>query len=166
MGRPQRRKGARKPRRDRLLREREHDPYKSRGKLPGPTACPECGVVFQKGRWQWTERPEGCREALCPACQRVHDRCPAGYLTLSGAFFREHRDEIVQLANNVEAREKNLHPLRRIMAVADQDDGILITTTEMEMARTIGDAIHHAYQGTLDYLYTAESNILRVSWSR
>jgi hypothetical protein len=48
-------------RRDRLIREPEHDPYKSRRKLPEPTACPECGAVFREGRWQWVEVPTESR---------------------------------------------------------------------------------------------------------
>lgn len=157
---------ARPVRRDRLIREHVHDTYKSRGKFREPTVCPECGVVFHKGRWQWIPRPDGAHETLCPACQRANDHCPGGYLTLSGPFLSAHRDEILHLARNVEEREKSEHPLRRIMAVEDQADGILVTTTAMETARTIGDAVHHAYQGELDYRYTDEANILRVNWRR
>jgi hypothetical protein len=31
---------------DRLIRERIHDPYKMRLKLPDPTLCPDCGAVL------------------------------------------------------------------------------------------------------------------------
>lgn len=153
-------------RRDRLIKEHEHDTYKIRSKLPEPTLCRECGAVFHKGRWQWIMRPEGAHETLCPACHRIHDRYPGGYLTLKGPFQLQHRDEIVHLAHNIEAREKAGHPLRRIMSLEKQDDGILITTTTMEMARAIGDAVHRAYKGDLCYQYTDETNILRVDWER
>lgn len=159
--------GATRPaRRDRLLREYEHDTYKTRGKLPEPTVCRECGVVFHKGRWQWGAHPDGAHKTLCPACHRTHDRCPAGYLTLSGAFLAEHRDEILQRVRNLETREKNLHPLRRIMAIDANGSGIQITTTDMQLARSLGEAVHDAYKGELDYRYTDESNILRVTWQR
>ncbi len=158
--------GKRPARRDRLIRERNHDTYMARSKYREPTVCPDCGVVYHKGRWQWIARPEGAHATLCPACQRMHDRYPGGFLTLSGEFLAKHRDEIVHLARNVEEREKSQHPLQRIMALEPHNDGILITTTQMEMARAIGDAVHHAYQGELDYRYTDEANILRVSWKR
>ena len=159
-------RGSRPIRRDRLIKEYEHDTYKSRSKPPEPTVCTECGAVFHKGRWQWVERPGGAHETLCPACHRIHDRCPGGYLTLSGPFQQQHRDEILHLARNIEAREKSDHPLCRIMACENRDDGLLITTTSMAMARSIGDALHHAYKGELDYKYTDEANILHVDWKR
>jgi hypothetical protein len=153
-------------RRDRLIKEYEHDAYKSRTKLPEPTVCSQCTAVFHKGRWQWLPRPPQAHETLCPACHRIHDRVPAGFLTLGGDFLQVHRDEILHLARNIETREKTEHPLRRIMAVEQRDDNILITTTSMEMARSIGDAVRHAYKGELDYQYTDEANILYVDWKR
>jgi hypothetical protein len=65
------RKSSRPTRRDRLIREYEHDTYKTRGKLPEPTACRECGAVFHKGRWQWVKKPK-CRNKSCARlCQRI-----------------------------------------------------------------------------------------------
>ncbi|HYA38903.1 MAG TPA: BCAM0308 family protein [Candidatus Methylomirabilis sp.] len=153
-------------RRDRYIKEYEHDTYKTRSKLPEPALCRECGAVLHKGRWQWLKKPKGAHETLCPACHRSHDRYPGGYLTLSGPFQKKHRDEILHLAKNTEGREKKDHPLRRIMSLDEQGDDILITTTTMGMARAIGDAVHHAYKGTLCYRYTDEANILRVKWER
>jgi hypothetical protein len=156
----------RRIRRDRYIKEFEHDTYKTKGKLREPTVCPECGAVFHKGRWQWLARPRGARETLCPACHRLQDKYPGGYLTLSGPFQKQHGDEILRLARNVERREKKDHPLRRILSLEEQDGNVLITTTTMGMARAIGDAVHHAYKGELCYQYTDEADILRVAWKR
>ncbi len=153
-------------RRDRLIQEYEHDTYKSKQKLPEPSVCPECAAVFHEGRWTWATRPPKAHETLCPACLRLRDRYPAGYVKLSGQFFEEHRQELLRLAHNVEAREKAEHPLKRIMDTEDQDGNTLITTTDIHLARSIGDALHDAYEGELDYEYTEEQNILRVTWRR
>jgi hypothetical protein len=77
--------GEKPQRRDRLIRERVHDPYKTRLKLLEPTVCPQCGAAWQSGRWQWVEtRPDDANEELCQACHRINDKYPAGELTLSG----------------------------------------------------------------------------------
>jgi NMD protein affecting ribosome stability and mRNA decay len=152
--------------RDRLIQEHDHDTYKSKRKLPEPTVCPECKAVFHQGRWTWAPRPPDAHETLCPACHRVHDRYPAGYVTLSGGFLRDHSEELLGLVRHVEAREKAEHPLKRIMDIVEEHGGTVITTTDIHLARSIGDALVHAYEGKLDYRYAEESNILHVTWER
>ena len=158
--------GFRPVRRDRLLQEQRHDPYQARLKLPEPTVCPDCGAVFHDGRWQWRERPAGAHEVSCPACQRGRDRMPAGYVNVSGDFFTSHRDELLQLIRNEEARAKAGHPLKRILDIADENGGTLVTTTDIHLARGIGEALHHAYQGELEYHYNEQEHLLRVAWQR
>ncbi|OGU24459.1 MAG: ATPase [Hydrogenophilales bacterium RIFOXYD1_FULL_62_11] len=153
-------------RRDRLIQESRHDPYKAKHKLPEPTVCPQCGAVFHDGHWQWLVKPAQANEAMCPACHRIHDDFPAGYLTVAGTFFKDHREELLHLARNEETRAKTEHPLKRIMKIEDQDGDTLITTTDIHLARGIGDALHHAYQGELEYHYNEQENLLRVMWTR
>jgi NMD protein affecting ribosome stability and mRNA decay len=153
-------------RRDRLIREYEHDTYKAPGRLPDPTACPDCGATFLKGRWTWKAAPVGAHEAPCPACHRTRDRFPAGTVTLSGPFLAEHRDEILGLVRNHEEREKKQHPLQRIMQIETDPEGVKITTTGTNLARGIGQALYRAYAGELDYHYADEERSLRVHWRR
>ena len=152
-------------RHDGIFQEQVHDAYKSKGKLPEPAFCSQCGAVFHAGRWQWREVPEGAHPVVCPACHRIHDHYPAGFLTMKGEFFQSHRDEIMHLVRNHEQHERAEHPLKRIMAVEEQDDATLITTTDIHLARGIGEALHRAYQGDLNFHYNPEQNLLRVSWT-
>lgn len=152
-------------RRDRLIREREHDTYKVRSKLPDPTACPDCGAMFRAGRWTWGRPPVDAHRALCPTCQRIRDDYPGGYLSLVGDFVAEHRAEILALLRRVEEREKREHPLKRIMQVEDGDPGgVEVTTTDPALARGLGEAVRAAHKGELDYRYSDEGNVLRVRW--
>ena len=153
-------------RRDRLLQEAEHDTYKTKGKLPEPTVCPDCGAVFKAGRWQWLERPAGAHEERCPACHRQHDEFPAGYVNLSGDFLGAHEAEILNVVRHQETHEKAEHPLKRIMAIEQTPTGYLVTTTDIHLARGIGEALHHAYQGELEFHYNPQQCLLRVNWSR
>lgn len=153
-------------RRDNIFQERVHDTYKVKGKLSEPTVCPHCRAVYHEGRWQWLQAPVEAHQITCPACHRVQDHYPAGFLTLQGGFFVAHRDEIMHLVRNTEEREKEAHPLKRIMAIEEKDETALITTTDIHLARGIGEAIHHAYQGELEFHYNQDENLLRVNWTR
>jgi len=153
-------------RRDRLPLETLMDSYKARGKLSEPTVCTDCGAVFQAGRWQWLAKPKDAHQTTCPACHRIHDHFPAGYVTVSGEFFNQHEQEIFQLIKHRETQEKAGHPMQRIMDIEKTKQGTLVTTTDIHLARGIGEALHHAYQGELDFHYNPDQNLLRVTWSR
>lgn len=152
-------------RRDQLIQEAEHDTYKTKEKLPEPTLCPDCGAVYHAGHWQWRARPENAHPTSCPACHRMRDRYPAGYVSLSGDFYTAHEQEILQLIRHHETREKAEHPLQRIMAIEKTDHGTEVTTTDIHLARGIGEALHSAYQGDLAFHYNPSQNLLRVSWT-
>lgn len=152
---------------DRRIPEHQTDTYGIRGKLPDPTVCPSCRATYRVGRWTWQAPPTGASETTCPACRRVEDGYPAGIVLVEGAFAARHRDEIHALVSNVEEREKHERPLKRIMRIAERDDGALeILTTDTHLARGIGNALHRAYQGELAYRYTDAENPLRVHWKR
>jgi hypothetical protein len=153
-------------RRDRQIDDYVHDPYHSRYKPREPAVCPTCGVVFEHGSWHWKSRPADANEHTCPACQRIHDHMPAGYVTLSGSFFNEHREEIMQLVHHQEERAKAEHPMERIIEVRTEGEETIVQTTDVHLAKRLGDAVHHAYQGELDTKYAPDEYLVRVLWSR
>jgi hypothetical protein len=153
-------------RRDRRTEERVHESSTSQERLPDPTHCPHCHAVFHHERWRWMAQPPAAHEAMCPACQRIRDHNPAGFLTLSGRFLADHQQEILNLARNEEATEKAEYPLHRIMDIEARTDGILITTTDIHLPRRIGEALHHAYRGDLEVHSVDEDRSLRVHWQR
>jgi NMD protein affecting ribosome stability and mRNA decay len=152
--------------RKQLLQEVVHDSYKPKRKLAGPARCPDCGAVYRRGRWRWGAAPPGSRPTRCPACHRIRDRLPGGTVRLRGSFFDRHRDEILGRVRHCEQAESRAHPLQRIIAAAADGAGLLVTTTDAHLARRIGEALHNAYKGELDYRYNKQDNLLRVGWTR
>ena len=152
--------------RKQLLQELVHDSYKSKRKLAEPARCSDCGAVYRRGRWRWDAAPPEANAIVCPACQRIRDRFPAGYVTLAGGFFAQHRAEVLGRVRHCEEAEKRTHPMQRIMAIAAEGEDTLVTTTDPHLARRIGDALHDAYKGELEYHYNKEDNLLRVAWRR
>ena len=149
-----------------LIQPQRHDTYKNRGKLHEPTVCSACGAVYLDGRWSWTSAPKESRKATCAACLRIADRFPAGRIEMGGAFFKEHRAEVLRLVRNVEAVEKRERPMERIMAIEDDGDQAVVTTTGIHVARRIGETLSHSYQGEFGFRYGDSEDTIRVSWSR
>jgi len=157
-------------RHDQLRQEYEHDTYRPQQKLQEPSVCADCGAVYDRGRWLWSERPAGAEEVVCPACQRTRDHYPAGFVFIAGPFFEAHREELMRLLRHHEEKAKGLHALVRIMDVEDDEDsedgGIVVTTTDIRLARDFGEALYHAYAGELEFHYNEGEKLLRVHWRR
>lgn len=154
------------PKDERAYGPRNEDSYQSRGKYPEPSACTGCGAVFKKGRWQWGIAPADAHKHLCPACQRVHDRVPAGVVTILGEFFTQHQQEIMGLIHNIEAKEKSEHPLQRIMSLTQNDNGITLSLTDFHLTHAIVEALKKAYQGDADEHFVEKDGVMRIIWTR
>jgi hypothetical protein len=158
--------GSRGVRREQILSGMEKDSYKSGRKLPESSQCPQCGATFFKDRWTWKPALPGSPAHVCPACHRIQDKFPAGYVTLNGEYLAAHRDEILGLARHCESREKANHPLQRIMSIETVSGSTVITTTDIHLARNIAERIHDAHKGELALHYSKEENLLRATWKR
>ena len=153
-------------RHDGIFQEKVHDFFRAKvcGRLQKPVICPQCKAVFDHGRWRWGEAPVVSVQQVCPACYRISKNYPAGFVTLAGSKFLAKRDEIMHLVEKHEQQERLEHPLQRIMLVEPRIDSVLVTTTDIQLARGIGEAMHQAYQGKLEYHYHSAENLLRVRW--
>jgi len=153
-------------RKNRLLHERNHDPYKATRKLREPSVCPVCYAVFKGGRWQWREFwPTDSYPETCQACRRIRDNYPAGLVALGGGFVKTHRAEVLNLARNEEKAERDQHPLHRILKVEERPATLMITTTDLHLPKRIGQALHRAYKGRLELNYEKERCFVRVNWT-
>jgi NMD protein affecting ribosome stability and mRNA decay len=139
---------------------------KAPGKLREPTACPQCGAVFHKGRWTWDKIPSHAHEALCPACRSINENLASGVLTIRGDYAAAHRQEILNLARNEEKTAKQEHPLSRIIGIKEEDKTITVSTTDIHLARRIGEALHNAHQGDIALQYSKNEQFLRAEWTR
>jgi DNA-directed RNA polymerase subunit RPC12/RpoP len=153
-------------RKDRLIKEKNHDSYMSRTKLSQPTVCEKCGVAFINGRWVWKESIESAQKIVCPACRRQADNYPAGRIELSGVFYQDHKDEILNLIQNVEKQEKQERPLERIMYIRKDKKTTVVTTTGIHVARRIGEALSRAYKGDYSLIYATGDEQIQVTWHR
>lgn len=152
----------RPPRRARRIHE--EDP----GKLAEIARCPSCQASYRNGRWTWESAPADAYGLTCPACERIQSDHPAGLLRAEGEFAWEHRDELVAMIRHVAESESAEHPLNRIMAVQEQDRGLVVTTTDGRLVMSLGRALVSAYDGRLEHPPTRaeQDDLLRVRWAR
>ena len=64
------------------------------------------------------------------------------------------------------ARERPDHPLQRIMGIRERGGGIEVTTTDVHLARRMGDALRRAHHGELSVKYAPGEHLVRVRWAR
>ena len=150
----------------RVFDDQRVDPYQARGKYQEPTVCADCGAVFRRGRWVLGAAPDGAHRDRCPACRRIRDKLPAGSLTLEGAFYAAHREEVLHLVRHEAESERSEHPMNRIMELEEHPDRAVVTTTDIHTPHRIGNALERAYQGELDTRYGDDEYSIRVTWRR
>ncbi|RJX30811.1 MAG: hypothetical protein C4516_08655 [Oxalobacter sp.] len=110
--------------------------------------------------------PANIASGRCPSCTRVYQKTPAGYIMLHGDFVLDHRNEILSLIHHIETRERVLDPLKRIMWVEYQQEGVIVTTADIPLTHVIGEALLRAYKGDLDYHFNEAKVLLFVCWKR
>lgn len=140
-----------------------------------PRTCERCGAVYKNRRWvngravlKQAAGPEPTRgRELCPACRRIVAGAPGGYLRLEGAFLEAHLDEINTLLENEQARAAEDNPTARVISWRTlPGPRVELTTTTPHLAQRLGHAVEEAYGGTVDYDFSHENILARVSWSR
>jgi NMD protein affecting ribosome stability and mRNA decay len=135
--------------------------------------CTKCGVINRQKRWimdpielnQLKEDP-AVGKMVCPACQKMQDNVPGGFLTLSGEYLRKHEHEILELIKNTEAKSRNKNPLGRIMELTQEGNVLTIHTTLDRLAEKLGKEIYKAHSGELNYQWSHGENTVRVNWKR
>jgi hypothetical protein len=143
------------------------DPYLAKEKPAEPSACPNCGAVFRKGRWKWPDLPDkSARPVVCTACRRIAENLPAGSLTLEGGYVRAHGDEMIHLINHRSEQERKEHPMNRVMGLDRAADRIVVRTTDIHLPRRLGQALRRAFHGKLEVTYDADAYGVRVNWRR
>lgn len=147
-----------------ILRQYRAGTFSTWNKPKQPVVCPGCGAIFDNDRWGWGDCPEGAIVEPCPACARIESQHPAGLIEMQGDFVHAHRQTIIYMARQIERRENRRYPLKRIMSIRENPEGLSIATTDMHLAWSIGDAVHHAYDGQLEYKRPDASNMLHVVW--
>jgi len=160
-----------------FTRRVDHEAGRHRGKRAPrePAVCGLCGALYFKRRWIGADSEHGAEEnhfrpakvTTCPACIQIQGGAPSGYVYVKGSFFIAHRDEVESLLRNEAERAAEDNPLARIMLWKENGDGKLtLSTTTEHLAQRLGHALEKAYDGKVDYDFSHENKLARVTWQR
>jgi NMD protein affecting ribosome stability and mRNA decay len=150
------------------------DPYLPRGASKKVSVCSGCRAVYMNKRWYADEAlfisslssPDTVK-MVCPACLKIRDNFPGGIVTLKGDYVIPHKQELMNLIKNEEARARGFNPLERVMSIRENGHGnIVISTTNEKLAQRFGRAIKKAFHGEVTYQWSHDNKLARVDWVR
>ena len=150
------------------------DAYLPRGASRKISVCEGCHSVYMNKRWYAEgdvdetalKNPEATK-IVCPACLKIRDNFPGGIVTLRGDYVLPHKQDLLNLVRNEEARARGFNPLERVMSVKENGFGsIVISTTNEKLAQRLGRAIKKAFHGDVTYQWSHDNKLARVEWVR
>lgn len=135
--------------------------------------CQECHALYQSKRWFFDEKlydqladTSKVRQVVCPTCRKIKDHYVEGYLTLSGDFLVEHKDEIVTLLQKEATKVGQRSFDDRIIQMVPEGDKLVVETTTEKLAQHLGRTIYKAYKGVLSFQWSEPNKFVRVYWAR
>ena len=89
-----------------------------------------------------------------------------GLIKLSGAFLKDHEEEIMGLIKHEAGQAEKKNALHRISEIQKVDGGITVNVTEHNLAIHIGKALCHAYKGKREFKFLPGEKFVEVDWKR
>jgi NMD protein affecting ribosome stability and mRNA decay len=154
-------------------RRTSDDPYAPEIGLKEPALCQGCRAIYRHKRWQLEpeavsemQKDPGVQWVTCPACLKIAEHYPEGFVTLRGDYLWEHETEIRNILSNEAERVMAKNPISRIMQMETTDGSLVIETTEQKLAEHLGRTLNRAHKGDLQVTWSGSPRICRVSWER
>ncbi len=100
------------------------------GKLKSPLFASNAGPCTTRAAGHGMPDRPVPEEIICPACLRIHDKNPKGFVTLKGAYKTQHRDQVMGLISDTEAQKRCL---ARMVTIEDRAEGLVVLTTDAHL---------------------------------
>ena len=141
------------------------------GGKKGALVCPKCKAVYKNKSWHHKEKYTnkeikemgGAKPYKCPACIRKESDTCEGFLILKNVP-KDKEKEILALVKNIGEKAEKTDVLDRIIKLKKDKDGIMIETTENQLAVKLGKQIKSAFKGKLEIHWSHADGPVRVFW--
>ncbi|MEE8638275.1 MAG: hypothetical protein V3T21_04420 [Candidatus Margulisiibacteriota bacterium] len=89
-----------------------------------------------------------------------------GVVKISGSFILDHEEDVLNLVKHEGklAEQRNSHA--RLKKIEKTEGGILVETTDHNLALRIGKALHRAYKGEHRFNFREGEKFAEVYWKR
>ncbi|MFH1151431.1 MAG: BCAM0308 family protein [Actinomycetota bacterium] len=136
--------------------------------------CPKCGAVYDGRRWVPDPTDSLLAEMsgktiesrMCPGDQRIENGQVEGVVTLTGGFLGTHREEVKNVVRRVAREGRHRNVAARIFEIVEEDDALVIETTDEHLAERMGKEVEKAFKGDLTIKWQAKDTFARVTWRR
>ncbi len=148
-----------------------------KGKKP-LAVCKRCHAVYFDEHWHTSSKlyeaykgKPGVREELCPEDTWIKAGFHGivnyeGEVLLKNLTDLEFKADVIRQARNIGARALKRDPEDQIIKIEDRGETVRLTTTENQLAVSIGKQISQAYKGgKLEIKWSREDAPARVIWS-
>ena len=97
---------------------------------------------------------------------RNPDAQEGGVIRISGGFLLDHEAEIVNLVKHEGRLAEERNHNARVTRIEKTDGGIVIETSDHNLAQRIGKALHRAYKGEHRFKFRPGEKFVEVDWKR
>lgn len=138
---------------------------------PEPTVCEACGALFTRRTWR-NDRPmtdallARAKWTTCPACKQAGSREYFGRVLIRGAFVDGNESLIRQRVENVAARAGHTQPMRRLVSIERDGEGLEVLTTSQKLAHRIAHELKKVFRGRATYFWSDRDGSLLATWRR
>lgn len=89
-----------------------------------------------------------------------------GIVRITGAFLLDHSEEILNLIKHEGKLAEEKNPNHKVSKIEKVDGGVIVETTDHNLAMKIGKALVHSYRGKHKYKFSKGEKFVEVDWIR
>ena len=139
----------------------------------GDAICQRCHAVYFDKFWQTDPKlyaefkvHHGAAETFCGECRMIEQKDGYGGEVLLKNIKAADKLEILQEIKNIGDRAFRRDPEDQIIKIEDKGKSVRVTTTENQLALSIGKQIDRAHKGgKLEIKLSKEDKLIRVDWA-
>jgi len=89
-----------------------------------------------------------------------------GVINISGAFLLDHEEDVLNLIKHQGKLAVEKNPAHKVTKIDKANGGIVVETSDHNLAMKIGKALTSAYKGEHQYKFREGEKFVEINWRR